>query len=89
MPPRLPTFDRPIHDSNNTQIDRRQSPGRSPLPFYFRRGATPGPFFFTLGLREPRGSVRFGLAACFLRAVRFSFFRSSLSLTFFVFIPFS
>jgi hypothetical protein len=27
-----------------------------------------------------------GLAACFLRAVRFSFFRSSLSLMFFVFI---
>jgi hypothetical protein len=39
-----------------------------------------------LGLREPRGSVRFGLGACFLRAARFSFFRSALSLTFFVFI---
>ena len=41
--------------------------------FYFLRGGAPGPFFLTLGLREPRGSVRFGLAACFLRAARFSF----------------
>ena len=52
---------------------------------YFRRGATPGPFFLTLGLRVPRGSVRFGLATAFLRAARLSFFRSSLSLMFFVF----
>jgi hypothetical protein len=50
---------------------------------YLRRGATPGPFFFTLGLREPRGSVRFGLGAAFLRAARFSFLRSSLSVIFF------
>ena len=61
----------------------------TPGPLYFLRGATPGPFFLTLGLREPRGSVRFGLAACFLRAARFSFFRSSLSLMFFVFIIFA
>jgi len=54
------------------------------LPFYLRRGATPGPFFLTLGLREPRGSVRFGLGAAFLRAVRFTFLRSALSLMFFV-----
>jgi hypothetical protein len=60
--------------------------GHSSLLLYFLRGATPGPFFFTLGLREPRGSVRFGLGAAFLRAARFSFLRSSLSLMFFVFI---
>jgi hypothetical protein len=58
----------------------------TPGPLYFLRGATPGPFFFTLGLREPRGSVRFGLGAAFLRAARFSFLRSSLSLMLFVFI---
>ena len=52
--------------------------------FYFLRGATPGPFFFTLGLREPRGSVRFGFGAAFLRAARLSFLRSSLSVIFFV-----
>jgi hypothetical protein len=56
------------------------------MPYYFLRGATPGPFFLTFGLREPRGIVRFGLGACFLRAPRFSFLRSSLSLTFFVFM---
>jgi len=59
------------------------------LHFYFLRGGAPGPFFLILGLREPRGSVRFGLAACFLRAARFSFLRSSLSLMFFVFIRFA
>ena len=53
---------------------------------YFLRGATPGPFFFTLGLREPRGSVRFGLTTCFFRAARFSFLRSALSVIFLVFI---
>ena len=56
----------------------------TPRPLYFLRGATPGPFFFTLGLREPRGSVRFGLGAAFLRAARLSFLRSSLSVIFFV-----
>ena len=51
---------------------------------YFRV-ETPGPFFFTLGLREPRGSVRFGLAAasCARRASTSSVL---LSLMFFVFI---
>ena len=53
---------------------------------YFRRGGAPGPFLLTLGLPEPRGSVRFGLGGCFLRAARFNFLRSSLSLTFFVFM---
>jgi hypothetical protein len=40
----------------------------------------------TLGLREPRGSVRLGLGGRLLRAARFSFFRSALSLMFLVFI---
>jgi hypothetical protein len=47
-----------------------------------RRGAVPGPFFFTLGLRDPRGSVRFGLGGRFFRAARLSFLRSALSLIF-------
>lgn len=50
----------------------------------YRRADPPGPFFFTLGLREPRGSVRFGLGGRFLRAWRFSFLRSALSLTWWV-----
>ena len=52
----------------------------------YRRGGAPGPLFLTLGLREPRGSVRFGLGGRFARAARFSFLRSTLSLMFFVFI---
>jgi hypothetical protein len=52
----------------------------------YRRGGAPGPLFLTLGLREPRGSVRFGLGGRFLRAARFSFLRSALSLMFLVFI---
>ena len=52
----------------------------------YRRGGAPGPLFLTLGLREPRGSVRFGLGGRFLRAFRFNFLRSTLSLMFFVFI---
>jgi hypothetical protein len=35
--------------------------------------------FFTFFLFEPRGAVRLALGAAFLRAARFSFFRSSLS----------
>jgi hypothetical protein len=52
----------------------------------YRLGGVPGPFFLILGLRDPRGSVRFGLGDRFPRALRFSFFRSSLSLIFLVFI---
>ena len=54
--------------------------------FSYRRGGAPGPRFLILGLREPRGSVRFGLGGRFLRAARLSFFRSALSLMFLVFI---
>ena len=84
--------DVPIFDGRwAIELNRQSTIGHRQLPhsrrlIYFRRGATPGPFFLTLGLREPRGSVRFGLAACFLRAARFSFLRSSLSLMFFVFM---
>ena len=46
------------------------------------RGGAPGPFFFTLGFREPRGSVCLGWGGRFLRAARFSFFLSVLSLIF-------
>src|ERR1041385_1358392 len=51
----------------------------------YLRAAWPGPLFFTLGLCEARGSVCLGLGGCFLRASRFFFFRSALSLTDFVF----
>lgn len=40
---------------------------------------TPRASFLTFFLAEPRGSVRFALGAAFLRAVRFSAFRSFLS----------
>lgn len=40
---------------------------------------TPRANFLTFFFLEPRGSVRFALGAAFLRAARFSFFRSSLS----------
>jgi len=50
----------------------------------YRRGGALGPLFLTLGLREPRGSVRFGLGGRFLRAARFSLLRSALSLIFLV-----
>jgi len=40
--------------------------------------------FFTFFFCDPRGVVRFALGAAFLRAVRFSFFRSSLSVVDFV-----
>ena len=40
---------------------------------------TPRASFLTFFLAEPRGSVRFDLGAAFLRAVRFSAFRSFLS----------
>jgi len=63
------------------------SPTANPFPpLTYRRAAVPGPLFLTLGLREPRGSVRFGLGGRLLRAARFSFFRSALSLMFLVFI---
>lgn len=39
----------------------------------------PRTIFLTLCFWEPRGVVRLALGAAFLRAVRFSFFRSSLS----------
>ena len=50
----------------------------------YRRGGAPGPLFLTLGLREPRGTVCFGLGGRLLRAARFSFLRSALSLIFLV-----
>ena len=65
-------------------LTHHKPPTSRRVRLYLRRGATPGPFFFTLGLREPRGSVRFGLGAAFFRAARFSFLRSNLSLVFFV-----
>ena len=49
---------------------------------FYRRGGTPDPFFFTLGLREPRGSVCLGLGGRFLRASRLSRLRSARSLIF-------
>ena len=39
----------------------------------------PRAIFLTFFFFDPRGSVRFALGAAFLRAARFSFFRSSLS----------
>jgi hypothetical protein len=41
--------------------------------------------FFSFCLFDPRGTVRFGFAAAFLRAVRFTFFRSAVSVIAFVF----
>ena len=41
--------------------------------------------FFTFCLLEPRGTVRFGLGVAFLRAVRFTFLRSAVSVIAFVF----
>lgn len=40
---------------------------------------TPRAIFFTFFFFEPRGSVRLALGAAFLRAARFSFFRSCVS----------
>ena len=40
---------------------------------------TPRAIFFTFFFFEPRGSVRLALGAAFLRAARFSFFRSWVS----------
>jgi hypothetical protein len=51
------------------------------LPY---RAAAPGPFFFTFGLRDPRGTVLFGFGGRFLRASRFNRLRSCLSVIFFV-----
>ena len=42
------------------------------------RLAWPRTIFFTLGFFEPRGYSRGFLGACFLRATRFAFLRSSL-----------
>lgn len=58
---------------------------RRKRPSTYLRVAWLGPRFLTLGLCEPRGSVCLGLGGCFLRASRFFFFRSALSLTDFVF----
>ena len=52
----------------------------------YRRGGAPGPFFFTFGLRDPRGSVCLGLGGRFLRAWRFNLLRSARSLMFRVFM---
>src|SRR5579884_1637118 len=49
-----------------------------------QRDEVPGPFFLTLGLWEPRGSVLLGLGGRFFRASRFNFFRSALSVIFLV-----
>src|SRR5881296_3041537 len=54
-------------------------------PCHLPAGA-PARFFLTLGLREPRGSVRLGLGGRFFRASRFNFLRSALSSIFLVFI---
>jgi len=43
------------------------------------RFETPRASFLTFFFAEPRGSVRFALGAAFLRAARFSFFRSCTS----------
>jgi hypothetical protein len=43
------------------------------------RFETPRAIFFTFFFAEPRGSVRLALGAAFLRAARFSFFRSCVS----------
>ena len=56
------------------------------MPFAYRRGGAPGPFFLILGLRDPRGSVCLGFGGRFLRASRFSLFRFARSLMFFVFM---
>jgi hypothetical protein len=45
---------------------------------------TPRAAFLSFFLFEPRGSVRLALGAAFLRAVRFTFLRSSLSSIFLV-----
>jgi len=55
--------------------------GFSPLTTgeIYYRFATPRTILLTFFLFEPRGSVRFALGAAFLRAARFSIFRSFLS----------
>jgi hypothetical protein len=62
--------------------------GKAARPTCFWDASTPGPLyrfdtprasFFSFFLFSPRGPVRFALGAAFLRAVRFTFFRSSLS----------
>lgn len=45
--------------------------------------------FFTLALFSPRGVVRLPLGAAFLRAARFTFLRSSLSVMLLVFAMYS
>jgi hypothetical protein len=47
--------------------------------WHFYRFDWPRTIFFTFFLAAPRGVVRLPLGAAFLRAARFSFFRSSLS----------
>jgi hypothetical protein len=50
----------------------------------YRLACPAGAFFLTFGLWEPRGSVLLALGGRFLRAARFSFLRSCLSLIFVV-----
>ena len=60
-------------DRRSGVIAKCQLPGAACYRF-----AVPRTIFFTLRLAEPRGTVRFALGAAFLRAVRFTFLRSSL-----------
>ena len=57
---------------------------KSPARGYFKSYllACPRAIFFTLRFFEPRGYSRGFLGACFLRAVRLAFLRSSLLSTF-------
>ena len=57
------------------------APGRNPLKALVTsyRLETPRAAFLSFFLFSPRGPVRFALGAAFLRAVRFTFLRSSLS----------
>jgi len=57
----------------------RHAFGMHQLLVRFYRFDTPRASFFSFFLFSPRGPARFALGAAFLRAVRFTFFRSSLS----------
>lgn len=65
-------------------LNRYSQPQTSQYELFYRFEA-PRASFFTFCLLEPRGVVRFGLAAAFLRAARFTFFRSAVSVIVFVF----
>ena len=56
---------------------------RSQEPLFYRL-LWPRTIFLTFFLSDPRGVVRLALGAAFLRAARFSFFRSALSAIFLV-----